>query len=112
MKLVFSPAAIQDLQSIADYTSRTWGAEQETLYLKGLWAKLDLMLDRPENHRPRHDLAIDCYSERSGKHVVFFSILGETLQVIRILHGAMDFAVHIFENLETNEEIGKSFNDL
>ena len=100
MKFVFSPAAVQDLQSIAKYTSRTWGTEQETLYLKGLWAKLDLMLDRPENHRPRHDLAIDCYSERYGKHVIFFSILGETLQVIRILHGAMDFSVHIFEDPE------------
>ncbi|KAB2641191.1 MAG: type II toxin-antitoxin system RelE/ParE family toxin [Verrucomicrobia bacterium] len=100
MKLVFSPAAVQDLQLIADYTSRTWGAQQETLYLKERWAKLDLMLDRPENYRPRHDLDIDCYSERYGKHVIFFSVLGETLQVIRILHSAMDFSVHLFEDPE------------
>lgn len=100
MKLILSPAAVQDLQSIADYTFRTWGTQQETQYLKGLWAKLDQMLDLPENHKPRLDLAIVCCSERCGKHVIFFRVLGETLQVIRILHGAMDFSIHIFDDPE------------
>lgn len=91
MKLVFSPAAIRDLQSIATYTLQTWGAEQESLYLGGLWRRLEAIRASPEVHRIRKDLAIRCRSARHEKHVIFFSVEEEVIEIIRILHGAMDF---------------------
>ena len=45
--------------------------------------------------RLREDLAKGCRSARHEKHVIFFSIKGQALQVIRILHGAMDFNNHL-----------------
>jgi toxin ParE1/3/4 len=95
MNLILSPSAIRDLQEISDYTLQTWGAEQEDRYLKGIWAKLAEIQTSPESCRPREDLAKGCHSARYEKHVVFFSIKGQTLQVIRILHGAMDFNRHL-----------------
>lgn len=95
MNLIFSPSAIGDLREISDYTLQTWGAEQEDRYLKGLWGKLAEIQSSPESCRLREDLAKGCRSARHGKHVIFFSIKGETLQVIRILHGAMDFNRHL-----------------
>ncbi len=91
MKLVFSPEAINDLQSIANYTFQTWGAEQESLYLAGLWRRLEAIRASPESHRIRKDLAIVCRSARHEKHVIFFSVEDGEIEVIRILHGAMDF---------------------
>ena len=95
MKFILSPAAIRDLQSISDYTLQNWGAEQEELYLKGLWEELAAIQADPGSHQLREDLAKECRSARHEKHVIFFSIQGETLQIIRILHGAMDFNSHL-----------------
>ena len=91
MKLVFSPAAINDLQSIANYTFQTWGAEQESVYLAALWHRLEAIRASPESHRIRKDLAIRCRSAHHEKHVIFFSVEDEVIEIIRILHGAMDF---------------------
>ena len=99
MKLVLSPAAILDLQAIAEYTLQTWGVDQESRYLKGLWKRLEEIQAQPEIHKLRQDLTIGCRSSRYQKHVIFFAVQADTVQVIRILHGAMDFESHIPEEL-------------
>ncbi len=95
MKIIFSPSAIRDLQSISDYTLQKWGPEQEGVYLKGLWEKLAAIQTSPESFRLREDLAKGCRSARHEKHVIFFAIKGQALQVMRILHGAMDIGSHL-----------------
>ena len=95
MKIILSPSAVRDLQSISDYTLRNWGSKQEEGYLKALWDKLGLIQSNPESHRLREDLAKGCRSARHEKHVIFFTVQGQTLQIIRILHGAMDFSSHL-----------------
>ena len=95
IKFILSPAAVRDLQSISDYTLQNWGAEQEELYLIGLWEKLATIQSDSGSYRLREDLAKGCRSARHEKHVIFFSIQAETLQIIRIIHGAMDFSRHL-----------------
>ena len=95
MKFILSPAAVRDLQSISDYTLQNWGAEQEELYLIGLLEKLAAIQSDFGSYRLREDLAEGCRSARHEKHVIFFSIQAETLQVIRILHGAINFSSHL-----------------
>ena len=95
MKLILSPSAISDLQSISEYTLQTWGAEQEEHYLKGLWKKLAEIRSSPESYRLREDLVKGCRSARHEKHVIFVALQGQSLQIIRILHGAMDFSIHL-----------------
>lgn len=95
MNLTLSPAALGDLRSISDYTLQTWGEDQETRYLEGIWQKLEEIRACPEACKLRHDLPGGCRSARCGKHVVFFSINGNTVEVIRILHAAMDFHTHL-----------------
>jgi toxin ParE1/3/4 len=95
MEIILSPAAILDLQSISGYTRQTWGIEQEEFYLKGLWKKLEEIQLSPGSYRLRDDLLQGCRSARHEKHVIFFALQGQTLQIIRILHGAMDFRIHL-----------------
>jgi toxin ParE1/3/4 len=95
MKIVLSPSAVRDLQSISNYTLRKWGAEQEERYLKGLWEKLAAIQANPSSFRLREDLVKCCRSARHGQNVIFFAVQGQTLQIIRILHGAMDFSNHL-----------------
>jgi toxin ParE1/3/4 len=95
MKLILSPSAVRDLQSISDYTLKNWGADQEEHYLKGLWGKLAAIQAGPKSYQLRAELIKDCRSARHEKHVIFFAIHGQTLQIIRILHSSMDFRCHL-----------------
>lgn len=73
MKLILSPSAISDLQSISEYTLQTWGAEQEEHYLKGLWKKLAEIQFNPEFYRLRKNLVKGCRFARHQKHVIFYA---------------------------------------
>ena len=93
MTLDFTKAAVSDLQSIRSYTLERWGAEQEQSYLDALWQKFEEILTEPQRWRRRDDLFPDCQIAAHGKHVIL-------LQIVRILHGAMDFPRHLQEDHE------------
>lgn len=95
MNLVLSPAAISDLRSISRYTLQAWGEEQVVRYLEAIWEALEKVRANPEGFRLRLDLPEGCRSTRSGRHVIFFAITGTNVEVIRILHAAMDFPSHL-----------------
>jgi toxin ParE1/3/4 len=88
-------AAIADLQAIRDYALEMWGKQQEAAYLRSLWAKFRQMLETPERFRRREDLFKGCRLAAEGRHVILFCIEGETLQIARILHSAMDLKRHV-----------------
>jgi toxin ParE1/3/4 len=94
MKLVFTHAALEDLRSIRAYTLETWGAEQEVRYLKRIWAKLDAIRAEPARYRLRPDLFPGCRTAAEGKHVILFRAEKDQLEVVRVLHVAMDFKRH------------------
>jgi plasmid stabilization system protein ParE len=42
-----SAAALEDLQSVDDYTVRTWGVDQADRYLAMLWATFEQIARKP-----------------------------------------------------------------
>lgn len=99
MNLELTGAAVSDLQSIRNYTLVKWGKTQERIYLDSLWAKFEEIASNPERFRFRRDLFPDCQVASHGKHVLLFRVRGSTLQIARILHGAMDFPRHLPDEL-------------
>jgi toxin ParE1/3/4 len=95
MKLDLTPAALADLRSIRAYTLERWGAEQEAAYLDRMWEKFESLLANPAPYRFRPDLFPGCQIAAEGKHAILFRIDKSTLQVVRVLHGAMDFKRHL-----------------
>ncbi len=95
MILDLTPAAISDIQSIRDYTLEHWGPQQEALYLDSLWSKFEDILADPKRFRTRDDLFPGCQLAAQGKHVILFRCNGKALQIVRILHSAMDFRRHL-----------------
>jgi len=91
MELDLTDAALSDLRSIREYTLKTWGEEQEDRYLDELWARFEQILDDPNRWRFREDLFPRCQLAAQGRHVILFRVEGQALQVVRILHSAMDF---------------------
>jgi toxin ParE1/3/4 len=97
MILDFTKAAVSDLQSIRSYTLETWGPEQEQRYLNELWKKFDEILTDSERWRCRDDLFPGCQIAAQGKHVILFRVQDTVLEIVRILHGAMDFPRQIHD---------------
>jgi toxin ParE1/3/4 len=95
MILELTDAAVSDLQSIRNYTLEQWGKRQETAYLDAMWEKFEEILSNPGRWRKREDLFPGCQIAAQAKHVILFRIQGKTLQVVRILHSAMDYPRHV-----------------
>jgi len=99
MKLDLTDAAIDDLKSIRDYTLETWGGEQVEKYLEAVWSRFELIRKNPNHWRHRPDLFPGCQIATQGNHVILFRIHQEVLQIIRVLHGAMDLPKYIPDDL-------------
>lgn len=95
MKLDLTEAAIEDLRSIQAYTLHTWGEAQEEIYLDRLWQRFEELLTDSSPYRFRHDLFPDCQLAAEGKHVILFRVRKDVIQVVRVLHSAMDFKRHL-----------------
>jgi len=97
MKLDITNAALADLRAIRDYTLDQWGERQEAIYINEMWAKFEEMASHPEHFRERKDLFPGCRIAVQGQHIILFKVDSESLQVVRVLHSAMDFKRHISE---------------
>jgi|Laugresubdmm15sn_1035100.scaffolds.fasta_scaffold33431_2 toxin ParE1/3/4 len=95
MKLELTPAALADLRSIRAYTLERWGLTQEIAYLDQMWEKFETLLADSAPYRFRPELFPGCQVAAEGKHVILFRVNKSTLQIVRVLHSAMDFKRHL-----------------
>jgi len=91
MTLDFTPAALDDLRAVRAYTVERWGAAQEQRYLDQLWRRFEDIMDDSSRFRFRHDLFPDCQIAAESRHVILFRVRKDVLQVVRVLHSAMEF---------------------
>jgi len=94
-----SSYADDDIESILRYTIRKWGFDQADSYYELLASARDRIaanLFLPGS-KDREDLAAGCRTFRCGKHVYFYRIRDNIVEIARILHHAMDFEQHVSE---------------
>ncbi len=89
------PKAQKDVGIIWDYCVARWGADQAETYIRRLWRDIQ---DIAENA----GLGQDCSQIRenyrkylSGSHLIFYRILPQGIEIVRILHVRMDFDQHL-----------------
>lgn len=94
-----SRCADEDIESIFRYTVRKWGFDQADSYYELLASARDRIAANPflAGSKNREDLAAGCRTFPSGKHVFFFRIRDNTVEIARILHQSMDFEKHVSE---------------
>jgi len=95
-----SSYAEEDLRSIFRYTIRKWGFDQADTYLELLSVARERIVANPflPGSKSRDDLAPGCRSFPCGKHVIFYRLRDNTVEIARILHESMDFERHIAES--------------
>lgn len=82
-------AAIDDLREIENYTRMNYGRSQRDKYLKGLGERFELLGTNPNFGRSRDDVKTGYRSSAYGKHVVFYTVRADVVEIVGILHERM-----------------------
>jgi len=90
-----TPRAFEDLKSIGRYTLQQWGRTQRDAYLRGLDARFGWLARHPEAGRKRDEIAAGYRSFPHEAHTVFYLIRDGGIDIIGVLHQAMDVPGHL-----------------
>lgn len=90
-RLVFRRSAIADLRAIAASTKQRWGDKQAAVYVAELRDRIKSLRAYPLRFPVYDANKTGLRKMICGHHMVFYSVSEEEIEVIRILHEAMDF---------------------
>ena len=96
-KVVLKPAARRDVRSILLHTSQRWGFAQRDAYREALDQACTTLSVNPLIGRSRDEIAPNLRSHTIQQHIIYYRVEGETVTVLRVLHGKMDAAQHVEE---------------
>lgn len=89
-RVIPSPSAKADLEEIRDYSIEQYDAAVADAYFLGFDAAFDLLAEQPfaGSEKPELGSAIRCITHR--KHRIFYTVTGDVVLIIRIIHHARD----------------------
>lgn len=90
-----SPLAQADLDEIFDYTVEQWGVRQAETYVRLIYEAVETVAATPTVARSCEDVLAGYWRYPVGSHVIFFRPKPYGIDVMRILHGRMDFERHL-----------------
>ncbi len=90
LKLLRTPEAEQDLLDIWLHSFETWGAQQADRYLQNLDQGMQQLTRTPNLGKPRDAARRGYRSLQIGRHVIYYRVLLDAIDVVRILHDRMD----------------------
>ncbi|MDE0520908.1 MAG: type II toxin-antitoxin system RelE/ParE family toxin [Boseongicola sp.] len=89
-----TPAALADLDTIADYTLSKWGADQMERYILQLTDRCNWLAQNPQAGRTRSDIHPDYFCYPQGKHLIFYLRDSVGISVIGFPHQSMDIVAY------------------
>lgn len=92
MHLRLTPAARADLAEIRDFTRARWGQDQWSRYLDRLNLCLERIADDPGLGLSREPILPGLRSLTCQRHLIFFTVAGGEVVVLRLSHAARDHA--------------------
>ena len=83
--------ALEDLNSIWEYTFYTWSEEQADSYYLMLIDTCNFIVNNPEIGKNHSEIKTDLYGLRATKHIIFYRKINDhQIEITRILHEKMD----------------------
>ena len=100
MRVLYRPAALDDLEQIYNVTFEMWGPAQAENYLAQLRSAAERLLVHPRSGRVYEMEGQEYRSLRSGRHLIFYRIDADAdaVVVVRILHDRMDIRSRLTGN--------------
>ena len=90
LKIVWSPAAEEDLVSIWRYTADEWSPAAADQQIRDIWTTCEALLGYPQIGRSRDELLLGVRSIVTDPHVIFYRISAHGIEVLRVLHKRED----------------------
>jgi toxin ParE1/3/4 len=91
----FRPRAQSDLKAIWRYSFQQWGERQADLYLKQLDDGIQSLRDFPDLGEPCDHIRVGYRKLQVNRHLIFYRRTDQRIEVVRVLHQAMDVGRHI-----------------
>ena len=85
------PAARRDLADIWLFSADNWGVDHAERYVAAIQGVIESLIEFPERHPCHESRHGEFRKAASGTHVVFYLFDGESIDVARVLHSAMDY---------------------
>jgi toxin ParE1/3/4 len=89
--------ALTDLEKIWLYTLSEWNQEQADAYTSSILARLNWLADNPSAGKPRGDIKPGYFCFPEGRHLIFYIMPDNRVDVIGIPHQSTDVARHLTE---------------
>ncbi|MBQ4819641.1 type II toxin-antitoxin system RelE/ParE family toxin [Aquimarina sp. MMG016] len=90
-KVILRQEAIDDLNSIWDYTFEKWSEKQADKYYAAIKIACNGIGKNPNVGKEYDGISKNLLGFKSGKHIIFYQIISmDRIEVIRILHERMD----------------------
>jgi len=93
-KYILTREADLDLDGIWEYSYKQWGKTQANKYLNKLEEHFFMLAENPYLGKRRYEFAGSPMSFHCERHVIFYRIAEEGIEIIRVLHDSMDFPRH------------------
>ena len=93
-ELFVRPRARSDLKEIWGCTGQQWGVVQANQYLVDLNREIQKLLKFPELGTPCDHFRAGYRRLQVERHLVFYRQSGQRLEIVRVLHDAMDVKNH------------------
>ena len=94
-RYTLSPQAQNSILQIAEYTLENYGKVQRKKYLGLLRDKMRLVAKSPAMGKERPEIKAGYYSIRAEKHFIYYRIADSGIEIIDVLHQAMEPRLHI-----------------
>lgn len=85
-QFIFTEQADQDLLRIYLFTYQTWGEEQAVHYTNALKQRMQKLANNPSLGKRRNEIRPGYYSYHQGRHYIFYRVVDNGIQIVRILH--------------------------
>ncbi len=89
--------AEKDLEQIWLYTFHEWGIEQADKYIRLLIARFSWLSENQRLGKRRDDIKPGYYCFPEGRHLIFYMLSQDGIDIIGIPHQSMDIIGHFEE---------------
>lgn len=87
--VVKSPEAETDLEDIWLYSFEKWSEDQADRYYDELIDGINKLIDNPMLGKSREYVRRDYRSLQINRHVIYYRLQGEVIDIVRVLHERM-----------------------
>jgi len=103
-KYKLTPRAERDLKDIWLYTTEIWGDEQADKYVELLEKRFDALAASPFIGSARPDIRQGYRCLPEGKHLIFYRIKDDDVEILAIPHASMDIERRFEQEKEQGQE--------